>query len=734
MAIRLFCIVLIVSNLQSYSQLPFRRADSIKVYKNSQLLANPWVGGHNFIQASDIDIDQDGIKDLFVFDRTGNKVSTYINSGIPNVVSYIHKPQFEKKFPPLVNWALLHDYNGDGKEDIFHFNMAGFGVQKNISTVPLGLQFQTISTLVLSEYSPNNWVNLYVSPVDLPGLADVDNDGDMDVVTFSINGISVEYHKNRAVELSMSPDSLKFQYITGNWGEFTENPSNCGINLQRPVLPPPTPQHAGSCLLCLDMNNDQAQELILGDISCCNMTMLTNGGDSSYADFVNVDAFFPSNSMSVDMSIFPCGFHLDVNNDGARDLVVGASAQNVSENNRSIWYYENTATDTAPVFNFVMKDLLQRDMIDVGEGAFPAFVDFDADGLTDLLVGNTYMRSLSGSCSTGIVTRIAAYRNTGTATQPQFTHSSDNWNNLDAQYTGIIACSITFGDLDNDGDLDMFSGDDNGKIHYFPNTAGSGNPIAFGAPTFDYLDNAFTVIDVGQNAAPQLIDLDLDLKLDLVIGEKGGNLNYFRNVGTTSAPSFQFMTDTLGDVDVSPTNNFQGYSAPFIYLDSGQYELLVGSERGVVYHYQNITGNVSGTWAMTDSMGGRSSEIFEGIRTNPTVKDVSGDGVVDLVIGNYRGGLGFYLGDMTTGIQESSAVAFQVSLHPNPASGICMIHSSDPSARIECYSLDGKVVLKGVLEDHVKELSLHGIPSGIYFIKVTGDSGSVIKKLVVCNP
>src|ERR1035437_7417500 len=78
----------------------FRRADNIPVYENADTLKMPWVGGHNYIQVSEIDINQDGIKDLFVFDRTGNKISTYINKGIPNTVSYVDSSfKYAGRFP-----------------------------------------------------------------------------------------------------------------------------------------------------------------------------------------------------------------------------------------------------------------------------------------------------------------------------------------------------------------------------------------------------------------------------------------------------------------------------------------------------------------------------------------------------------------------------------------------------------------------------------------------------------
>src|SRR4051812_23026413 len=71
----------------SFSQ-NYTRIDTIPVKENGNWLKMPWVGGHNYCQFSDIDINLDGIKDLFVFDRTGYKVTTYINGGTPNTVDY----------------------------------------------------------------------------------------------------------------------------------------------------------------------------------------------------------------------------------------------------------------------------------------------------------------------------------------------------------------------------------------------------------------------------------------------------------------------------------------------------------------------------------------------------------------------------------------------------------------------------------------------------------------------
>ncbi|HSH64563.1 MAG TPA: VCBS repeat-containing protein, partial [Bacteroidia bacterium] len=169
-------VFLIVGN-RCLAQPYFLWNDSIKVSDSTHFYANPWAGGLNFIQPSNIDLDQDGIKDLFIFDRTGNKVRTFIKKSPAGSAAYYYDPSFENKFPLMNDWVLLADYNCDGKEDIFCYSSIGAGVDiyKNTSTPSTGLQFQKVVTQQLSAYYPDappstfcslaKRCNLYISSV-----------------------------------------------------------------------------------------------------------------------------------------------------------------------------------------------------------------------------------------------------------------------------------------------------------------------------------------------------------------------------------------------------------------------------------------------------------------------------------------------------------------------------------------------------------------------------------------
>ncbi|MEM6697948.1 MAG: FG-GAP-like repeat-containing protein [Bacteroidota bacterium] len=90
-------------------------------------------------------------------------------------------------------------------------------------------------------------------------------------------------------------------------------------------------------------------------------------------------------------------------------------------------------------------------------------------------------------------------------------------------------------DVDGDGDLDLVSGiggNDNqpinGQIAYYQNDGNNNFIQQMGT------DNPFDGIDVGREAAPQLVDVDGDGDLDLISGEVFGRVFYYQNDGNNN--------------------------------------------------------------------------------------------------------------------------------------------------------------------------------------------------------
>jgi len=732
-----FLLVTGYSNAQPY----FSRVDSIKVKLLGNPIRNPWTGGLNFCQLSSIDLDQDGIKDLFIFDRTANKVTTFINKGTANTVDYVHAPQYAGKFPALHEWALLVDYNNDGKEDIFTYNLGSINVYKNISTTISGLKFQLFKKDLPSVYNAactGSPFYLYVSSVDVPAITDIDNDGDMDICTFDVGGSRVEYHRNQSIQKYGNADSLDYCLPTSCWMGFSEGISCYSLNFnitcksEGGYIPPSKIQdgaHASSCLLCLDLDGDGDKEALIGDGGgiCNSIYALTNIGDSITAKASSTyDQTFPSYNVPIDLGTFPCGYSLDVNNDGLKDLIAAPNAINVSDNFQGLWYYKNVGTNKVPVFSKQQNDLLQDNMIETGEGAYPVFFDHNADGLMDIVIGNYGYYASTGSYPS----QVSLYENTGTASNPAFNLVTRDYAGL--KTTNIKNINPTFADLDADGDQDMMLGDYDGNLYYFVNTAGSGNTASFSLAQAYYKDSANTIIDVGQYAAPQLLDVNGDNKIDLIIGGNSGKVRYYENIGTTLAPVFAIRNMKFGNLEVD-VNNIYGYSHPFMFKQGSTFRMIVGSQTGYLYFYDNISGNLNGNFTLVDSTF---QYIWEGTLTAPNGYDINNDSFMDLVIGNYGGGVSMYYGQPTSSaIKEETSLELSATLFPNPASGSITL-KIDPTITgiktLQITDLLGRLLHIEKVSDPVTTFDVSHLPAGMYLCKVqTPNNGNTVLRFVV---
>ncbi|MGZ4048968.1 MAG: FG-GAP-like repeat-containing protein [Bacteroidia bacterium] len=739
----------------TFAQPYFQWDDSIQVKISGAFITNPWAGGLNFIQASNIDLNLDGIKDLVMFDRTGNKMRTFINKGTVDSVNYKYDPQYENKFPYLHDWALLTDYNCDGKEDIFSYSDIGTGckVYKNTSSIATGLQFTLVDSLLTTIYNPPGGprANLYISPVDIPALCDIDNDGDLDLVTFAHSSTYIEYHQNQSMELHGNCDSLLFQVKNKCWGYVSENPlsntyylnDTCVGNVSSPGITTENDDyksmsHTGGTEVCIDLNGDGDKEFIVGDITYNNLSMLTNSGDSVSSSFSAIDINFPANNAStipVNLTTFPAAYYVDVNNDGIKDLVVSPNAPNYSENFNSVVYYKNTGANNFPVFEYKQSNLFQDNMIDVGEGAYPVFFDYDNDGLKDLFVADYGYFGASAFKS-----KTALFKNTGTITNPKFDLITRDYDSLST--LGILNMVPAFGDMDGDGDADMVIGCYNGDLQYFENTAAAGAPANFVLASANLKNSNGRTIDVGDFAAPQIVDVDNDGKNDLVIGSQNGKLAYYHHTGSATAaiPVLDSVTHYFGNVKVNRPGYFYGYSYPFLFKQGAVSKLLVGAESGFIQLYDSIDGNLSGAFSRVDTayLG-----IFQGTRTAPAGADINNDGLMDLMVGNYEGGVSFYKGTSSyTSINSNeNFIRFNFDLFPNPASNnftVKINNSENKMYLFELFNVMGQLIREEKTADNLLTIDAQSLKQGVYICKVSeinnlGNkmSGALTKRIII---
>ena len=744
--------------LNTHSQLYFRqmtgRGEGVAVFDQTKgQYKNPWAGGMNSCQFGEIDLNMDGVKDLFVFDRNGDRIMTFLNNGTAGEVDYTYAPEYRDKFPELFQWVELVDYNMDGKEDIFAYSPGNAGIQvyKNVSTATLEFELEVYP--YITSLQGGGYVNILTTYADYPGISDVDGDGDIDIVTFWGLGSFVEYHQNQSMEKYGIPDSLDFIQVSDCWGHFAENEESNKLYLDTCVgggdkslfADNEKGRHTGSTFLLQDMNDDGVKDLLLGDVDYPNLIQLINGGTTEEAYITGYDTLFPSYDETVDLFSMPVAAYIDVDNDGVKELIVTPFDPSpvTSENFTSVWLYENSGTDTNPVFELVKDNFLQEDMIDLGAGAYPVFNDFNGDGLLDVFVSNfgyyIYSHYKPGMLLESIYwSDIALLENTGTASNPTFEFTTRDYAGLYKYHLrGIFPA---FGDVDGDGDVDMMTGYEGGSVWFFENTAGSGNTPQYAPPVKDYQG-----INVGFFSTPQLFDLNEDGLLDLIIGERKGNLNYYENTGDASNPVFTFVTDSLGKINVTDNLvSYYGFSTPCFFKDQqGNIKLIVGSEQGKIFYFENIQGNLEGAFTELDDLhtliNDEPFEIEKGMRSAAAIADINNDGWLDLITGNYSGGLNYYEGTekpSVFGIEETKP-ALDINIFPNPAReqihiSISKFNNNETDFMI--YDISGSAVLSGKLNGSETKVDISELHPGIYFVGIglNRSPGSIVcRKFVV---
>lgn len=703
----------------------------------SRFLKYPWAGGLNSCQFGQIDINLDGIPDLVIFDRHGNRILPFINKGTPGIPDYEFHPELASLFPDLHDWVIFADYNCDSKQDIFTYSLGGIRIFRNVSTS--SLKFQLVTNLLQSYYY-TGYVGILVTDVDYPAIVDIDNDGDLDLLTFFGLGSYIEYHKNLSMEKYGNCDSLDYRLTDKCWGDIKESEGSNSLTLDItcPYKSSPLPctscseetsKHTGSTFLVTDLNGDGVKDLVLGDVDFPDLISLINGGTPDSAHMISQDTLFPSYSKPVNLFSFPAMGFLDLNNDGIKDLVVSPfdPGLTVAENYKSVWFYKNTGSDSIPDFQFVTDRFFQEDMIDVGSNAFPVLYDIDGDGLPDLFIGDYGYYDSSyyyqGVLHSVYTAKISYYKNTGTQFNPQFTLITDDFASLSSLHlTGIYP---TFGDVDGDGNVDMIIGNSDGTLIYFENIAGPGQNPVFAAPQYKYQN-----IDVGDFSTPQLFDLDNDGQLDLIVGEKKGNINYYHNDGPQNNPVFSLTTDSLGKINVTDYNlYYDGYSTPCFFRDkSNKLKLIAGSQQGTIFYFTGIENNLDGKFNPSDSLftliNNSPFNTQCGWRTGACIGKLSDPVYLDLIVGNWSGGLNYFSHNSIPPIVRSlDDIKPDLTAYPNPADKevflkIGGIQNFSNLTIILVNPLGQKVFEKNILHDSRISIPTGSLSSGLYILHV----------------
>jgi hypothetical protein len=700
----------------------FDNSVPVKLSAGGNNLKNAWAGGNNAPQFSSIHLNNDEIPDLIVFDRSGNKLQTYIATG--NNAEFYYDPFYEAFFPKMQHWVVAKDYNGDGITDLFTSSNSGIAVYKNIQFTTGNPEFTLVKDLIYSDYG-NGLLNLFVSQADLPAIDDVDGDGDLDILTFYILGTCMEYHKNISLEMFGNRDSLVFELASDNWGNFTENATTNSITINDSCDRAGFSgfRHSGSAQMAKDIDHDGDADLLLGDVSYPELLTLINQPNNNSDVIIDFPNDYPAQFSSFNINVFPAPFQVDADNDGDMDLIIAPNTENQSINfGRTAKMYPTTNEN----FDFTGPEtpFLTDQQIDVGRAAYPALGDLDNDGDLDLIIGNYGEFESSGIIGVDGNYRGALhlFENVGNASTPSFILRNNNLGNL--RSLNLKNLTPTLVDISGDGKLDIILGTLFGPIYYLRSTSS--------AFSFESVTGVFDGIPSINYVTPTFYDINNDNKKDLILGGKPGNISYYLNIGTPNNPNFNESPDNAfwGAAETINENisNF-GYSSPQIVNKNEELFLFSGSEEGKLFLWNINSENIDAPFQLIDSAF---SNVDLGSYSAPAFGDLNNDGFVDLIIGNKKGGLNFYIGENPNSIAQLNT-DYQLSIYPNPANNSTFIKSNVAIENINITDLSGKLIQQIKINNSANYFQIETAPitNGFYLIQIKTDKGFMTKKLII---
>ncbi|MBS1517458.1 MAG: T9SS type A sorting domain-containing protein [Bacteroidetes bacterium] len=385
------------------------------LWQNLIIISPAFDNRHGANSLEFVDIDNDNDFDLFWGDLFSKGIYFIRNDGTPSQPNVVIVDSLYPHNPPYLslgfNSTRFVDIDNDGDKDLF---ISVLYLSQNKNNLTFYRNDGTQSNPLFTRITSNFLRNLDVGGSGNPAFADLDNDGDKDLI---IGGdySTLSYYKNTGnvfnPEFTLQTDSLPIISESFNY----------------------SPSFA-------DLDNDGDQDMILGSYLRDSLWFFRNTGTPENFNFSLEARGYQIGLTTLGQSSTPA--LVDIDADGDFDMFIGGT-------NGRLIYYENTGTPADFTFTYVSNFYAN---IDAGDDSVPRFTDIDNDGDYDLFIGK-----LDG--------QISFYRNEGTAQNPDFVFQTDSYQNVNAHQNA----APFFVDINNDSDPDLFVGNIKGGIFFYRN-------------------------------------------------------------------------------------------------------------------------------------------------------------------------------------------------------------------------------------------------------------------------
>jgi hypothetical protein len=328
------------------------------------------------------------------------------------------------------------------------------------------------------------------------------------------------------------------------------------------------------------------------------------------------------------------------------------------------WVYVllNRGTESAPEYAPPQKLQAAGQVLEVFGCPSPNFADFDADGDLDLICGEF----LDG---------MTYFQNIGTRVSPEYSagrrlEASDG-RPLTMELQMIVPVAF---DWDLDGDPDLVTGDEDGRVALLENVTPADHRDApiFHPPV--YFQQQADTIKCGALATPVGFDWDGDGDTDIISGNTAGYIEVFRNLSgpgqsepvwaapeklRTNSGVFRIQAGSNGSIQ-GPAEAKWGYTTLSIadWDHDGLPDILFNSILGKVHWLKNVGSRQEPRFSSAEPVvvewNGAQPELAWGWlkpegsalltqwRTTPLAMDFNGDQLTDLVMLDHEGYLAFF--------------------------------------------------------------------------------------------